>query len=218
MKRFLKLFALLLLIISIAAVNTACNSKKKPAETKQQEQTNQQNTSPHADPITTDTRPIISGKVVETMNASSYTYVKLVKDGKEIWVAIPEAKIKIGDEMSFYPGDEMRNFNSITLHRTFDSVIFSPGKVDKAAGVDDALQKNLSKSDCVQSWKYNKSAFKLYLNTDSCEDNETTAVLVTIRYLFESNNHTFPKKIEVFNSVGKEMGSYPFENIPSLSQ
>ncbi|MDO8282613.1 MAG: GW dipeptide domain-containing protein [Thermodesulfovibrionia bacterium] len=127
MKRFVKLFALLLLVISIAAVNTACNSKKKPAETKQQEQT-----TPQAGPITTDTRPIISGKVAETMNSGGYTYVKLTKDGKEIWVAITEADIKKGEEMSFYSGDEMRNFTSKTLNRTFDSVIFSPGIVGKA--------------------------------------------------------------------------------------
>lgn len=132
MKRFLKVFALLLLVISIAAVNTACNSKKKPAETKQQEQTNQQNPTPQTGPITTDARPIIKGKVVETMNSGGYTYVKLTNNGKDIWVAITEAVIKKGEEMSFYSGDEMRNFTSKTLNRTFDSVIFSPGIVGQA--------------------------------------------------------------------------------------
>ncbi|MBI4826523.1 MAG: SH3-like domain-containing protein [Nitrospirae bacterium] len=131
MKRSLKLFTLFLLVISIAAVNTACNSKKKPAETSQQEQATQHPT-PQAGPITTDTRPVISGKVVETMNSGGYTYVKLAKDGKEIWVAITEADIKKGEEMSFYSGDEMRNFTSKTLNRTFESVIFSPGIVGQA--------------------------------------------------------------------------------------
>lgn len=129
MKRSFKLFALLLLVVSIAAVNTAC-SKKKSAET--QEKTSQQHPAPTTGPITSEAGPTITGKVLETMNSGGYTYVKLAADGKEIWIAITEAEIKKGEEMSFYLGDEMRNFTSKTLNRTFDSVIFSPGIVGKA--------------------------------------------------------------------------------------
>jgi hypothetical protein len=85
------------------------------------------------------------------------------------------------------------------------------------AGVDNDLQKNLSKSNCIQTWKYNKSAFKLYLNTGLCKENETTAALLTIRYLFESNKAKFPSRIIIYNALtGKEMANYPFKNIPSL--
>ena len=85
------------------------------------------------------------------------------------------------------------------------------------AGVDNELQKNLSKSNCIQTWKYNKSAFKLYLNTGLCKENETTAALLTIRHIFESNKAKFPSKIIIYNSMSnKVLGSYPFKNIPSL--
>lgn len=69
----------------------------------------------------------LSGKVVETMNASGYTYVCLEKKGVKTWVAVPETKVKLGSEMSFLPGQTMTNFTSKTLNRTFDSIVFSSG-------------------------------------------------------------------------------------------
>lgn len=73
--------------------------------------------------------PSLSGKVVETMNAGGYTYVSIEKAGKKTWVAIPMAEVKVGQEMTFQPGAEMRSFTSKSLNRTFDSIIFSGGPV-----------------------------------------------------------------------------------------
>jgi hypothetical protein len=72
----------------------------------------------------------VSGKVVETMSSGGYTYIQIEKDAKKTWVAVPKADIKTGQDVSFYPGATMPNFESKTLNRTFDSVIFSPGLVD----------------------------------------------------------------------------------------
>ena len=72
-----------------------------------------------------------SGKVVETMNAGGYTYVSLEKDGKKTWIAIPPTEVKVGQEVTFQPGAEMRNFTSKTLNRTFDSIIFSGGLISQ---------------------------------------------------------------------------------------
>jgi hypothetical protein len=69
----------------------------------------------------------LSGKVVETMNSGGYTYVCLEKKGKKTWVAVPEMKVTVGQEIAFQPGAEMRNFPSKTLNRTFDRIIFSGG-------------------------------------------------------------------------------------------
>ena len=70
---------------------------------------------------------VLSGKVVETMNAGGYTYVCLEKKGKKTWVAVPEMKVTVGKQMSFQPGQEMGNFTSKTLGRTFESIVFSGG-------------------------------------------------------------------------------------------
>lgn len=70
---------------------------------------------------------LISGKVVESMDGGGYTYICLEKDGKKTWAAIPSDDVKVGSEMSIRPGNEMSNFSSKTLNRTFDKIIFSPG-------------------------------------------------------------------------------------------
>jgi ribosomal protein L18 len=69
----------------------------------------------------------LSGKVAETMNSGGYTYVLLEKKGKKTWVAVPEMKVAVGQEMTFQPGAEMVNFQSKSLGRTFDKIIFSGG-------------------------------------------------------------------------------------------
>jgi hypothetical protein len=71
----------------------------------------------------------ISGKVVETMNASGYTYVCLEKNGSKTWVAVPEMKVTVGSKMSFLPGQVMTDFSSKSLNRTFESIVFSGGPV-----------------------------------------------------------------------------------------
>ena len=72
----------------------------------------------------------LSGKVVETMDSGRYTYVCLEKNDKKIWVAVYKMKIVVGQNMSFKPGIEMVNFESQTLKRKFDKIIFSAGPLD----------------------------------------------------------------------------------------
>jgi len=69
----------------------------------------------------------LSGKVVETMNSGGYTYVSLENNGKKTWIALPDTKVKVGQQLTCQPGMEMKNFTSKTLNRTFDSIIFSGG-------------------------------------------------------------------------------------------
>ena len=54
----------------------------------------------------------LSGKVVETMDAGGYTYVLLEKNGNKTWVAVPQIKVTVGQEIAFGPGMEMVNFPS----------------------------------------------------------------------------------------------------------
>lgn len=75
--------------------------------------------------------PPLSGKVVETMNSAGYTYVCLENSGKKTWIAVPEMKVKKGQTLAFQPGAEMVNFESKTLKRKFDKIIFSAGPVIK---------------------------------------------------------------------------------------
>jgi len=72
----------------------------------------------------------ISGKVVETMNSAGYSYVLVdTGDGEKRWVAVQETKITVGKEVAFPMGTEMANFNSKTLNRTFDKIVFTSGPI-----------------------------------------------------------------------------------------
>jgi hypothetical protein len=69
----------------------------------------------------------LSGKVAETMDSGGYTYVFLENNGQKTWVAIPQTKVTVGQQVTCQPGFEMKNFTSKTLNRTFASIIFSGG-------------------------------------------------------------------------------------------
>jgi ribosomal protein S17 len=67
---------------------------------------------------------LITGKVAETMDAGTYTYVQ-VDDGKtKVWAAAPQFKVKKGDTVTVPEGMPMANYKSTTLNRTFDVVYF----------------------------------------------------------------------------------------------
>ncbi len=67
----------------------------------------------------------LAGKVVETMNAASYTYVQIDTGTKKVWVAAPQFAVKVGDKVAVAEGMAMNNYHSKTLNRTFDVVYFS---------------------------------------------------------------------------------------------
>jgi hypothetical protein len=79
--------------------------------------------------ITKQQEGTISGKVLETMNSGGYTYLQLDTGKGQQWVAIPESKIAVGDEVACYEGMVMPNFTSKSLNRTFEAIVFSSGLV-----------------------------------------------------------------------------------------
>jgi hypothetical protein len=58
----------------------------------------------------------ISGKVVETMNAASYTYVRIETGAKKSWVAAPQFAVKVGDTVAIADAMPMQNYQSKTLN------------------------------------------------------------------------------------------------------
>ncbi len=82
----------------------------------------------------------ITGKVVETMNSGGYTYLLLEKDNKTQWVAIPQDRISVGDEVKLNPGINMADFKSRTLNRTFPKIIFSSGPAAGPGKVTDTTR------------------------------------------------------------------------------
>ena len=85
-------------------------------------------------PLQTAPDPVaVEGKVVETLDAATYTYVKVDTGSGEQWVAVPAVELEVGQDVSFAGGMEMKELESKTLGRTFDSVIFSSGALNGSA-------------------------------------------------------------------------------------
>ena len=66
------------------------------------------------------------GKVVETMNASRYTYVQVDTGDTRKWVAAPQFQVKIGDSVNVPEGQPLFNFHSSILNRDFEVIYFVP--------------------------------------------------------------------------------------------
>lgn len=69
----------------------------------------------------------LMGKIVETMNGGGYTYILLQAGAKQIWVAVREMKVTVGENIALMPGIVMEGFTSKSINRTFDTIIFSDG-------------------------------------------------------------------------------------------
>ena len=66
-----------------------------------------------------------TGKVVETIEASRYTYVHVDTGRGKIWAATPDFQGKVGDVVTIpSQGLPMKNFHSNTLDRKFELVYF----------------------------------------------------------------------------------------------
>ncbi len=67
------------------------------------------------------------GKVLETMDSGGYTYIQVDENGTKLWLAVMQTKVNKGDVIEFPDSPPMVNFQSKTLKRTFDKIIFAPG-------------------------------------------------------------------------------------------
>ena len=105
----------------------------------------------------------INGKVLEAKDVESYTYLRLkTKDG-EIWAAVNKTPVKVGADVTIDNPTVMNNFESKTLKKTFDRIVFgsiaAPGAGASAAGADmPALHAGMSKPVDVGSVKVAKAA------------------------------------------------------------
>jgi hypothetical protein len=82
----------------------------------------------------------IKGTVVETMNAGSYTYVKVESSNETVWAAANRFLVAKGDTVTVPRGQIMKDFSSPTLKRTFKEIYFVghievQGAAEKTSGI-----------------------------------------------------------------------------------
>lgn len=129
-------FRHLLTISLLALVLIACSDSKnkqqtsenaKPATTNQAPtQTGQPQLSPTQQAAIAAARNLPKqGKVLELMHAAGYTYMQVeTGTGKPMWIAASMMRVKPDQQVKWTDAAVMNNFNSKTLHRTFDQILF----------------------------------------------------------------------------------------------
>lgn len=80
------------------------------------------------------------GSVAETMNSAGYTYILLQRKTDMVWVAIPESKVSVGEDVVLAAGFEMIEYKSPTLNRTFDSILFSEGLISQGGSAPEGAK------------------------------------------------------------------------------
>lgn len=119
------------LALVVLAVSAGCSGSETP---KQDAMGQSEGTMAGNMAATSATRGSFVGTVLETVDASDYTYVHLEKDGKSVWAAGPKTQVETGEMMGISLEMPMTGFHSESLDRTFDTVYFvgdfdrNPGK------------------------------------------------------------------------------------------
>jgi len=84
----------------------------------------------------------VTGKVLEVKDVDNYTYLRLqTKDG-ETWAAVTKAPVKKGADVTLENTMVMNNFESKSLKRKFDKIVF--GTIAGAPGTPAAQERDLS--------------------------------------------------------------------------
>jgi hypothetical protein len=66
----------------------------------------------------------LQGTVLETIDAAQYTYLRLKTANGEVWAAVTHADVKQGAQVTIQDPMVMTNFESKTLNRKFDKIVF----------------------------------------------------------------------------------------------
>lgn len=77
----------------------------------------------------------VSGRVLETMDSGGYTYMKLKTADGEVWAAVGQAAVKVGQDVTVSGAGWMQAFESKTLKRSFDRILFGNLDAPAAAGL-----------------------------------------------------------------------------------
>lgn len=142
----MRTYTMLAMIIAVVFGTSACNKNASAPAAKSGKVGQPTAKTPTAQPPMKMVGPAtgggLRGTVSETMNAGSYTYVKLKTATGEVWAAVPKAVVKVGDAVTIVGPQLMSNFKSKTLNRSFASIYFGnlgkPGQGGPAGAVHGA--------------------------------------------------------------------------------
>ena len=66
----------------------------------------------------------LTGEVVESRDVQGYTYLRIKTASGETWAAVPTSVVKVGSQVGIANPVTMQNFESKTLNKRFDKIVF----------------------------------------------------------------------------------------------
>ncbi len=143
----------------------------------------------------------LSGKVLQTMDSGGYTYMYIEKkNGEKVWVASPATPVTVGSQVTFKGGMEMADFESKSLKRKFDKIVFAdsavsdtPAKSAPAASTKDSGKSASGGSKAAASKKDAKITVS----------KATGANAYTVQEIFANSAKLNKKKVVVRGKVVK---------------
>jgi protein involved in sex pheromone biosynthesis len=117
----------LFLLLTCTVVSLlACSESSQDTQSKAPQVESTQAQTAATEPSTTSPNmgPPTNGKVIKAMHAGGYTYMQVENQGKQFWVAATMMNVKRDDHVAWASAAVMKNFNSPSLRRTFDEILF----------------------------------------------------------------------------------------------
>ncbi|MEW8484376.1 MAG: hypothetical protein AB2705_04325 [Candidatus Thiodiazotropha sp.] len=131
--------------------------------------------------------------VLETMSTAGYTYIRVEEEGRTFWIALPQTRVAVGDEISFYEQMLMENFTSPSLNRTFDRILFVEA-IGEGAELPTRVNANPSP---------NRKPPKPQAPSNSAKEFGDPFGRYTIEEIFEKKDELGGKVIEIKGTIAK---------------
>ena len=103
---------IIVLLIALAMFFISCETE---SETRSDQNMNIKNVSDNSNH---------AAKVEQILDAGTYIYLEVTENDETYWIAVTRMDIEVGEIVYFSKSMEMKNFESKTLNRTFESVLF----------------------------------------------------------------------------------------------
>lgn len=101
-----------------------------------------------------------TGVILEHIQSGGYSYIKLKEATETNWVALPTSKVKINDTITIKEQVWMTNFESKTLNKTFDKILFATSDVNPYSKNDAQQEQTAFPASLAETIKLHKPEAK----------------------------------------------------------
>lgn len=134
-----------------------------------------------------------AAKVLEHMNVSNYTYLRVEENGNEYWMAVPQLPVEVDEVVYYSKSMEMKNFHSETLKKDFPSILFVQD-ISKTISAPNG-QNPMAENPHVQGITLQKEEIKI----DPAANGKTVAQILEQKTVLNGKAVTLKGKVTKYN-------------------